>query len=145
VIEVELVRQADHAFEDYARLFKQRYGTTPISVSPAIDKTIIKDFVRLYGYNRTVSLLHQFFKMDGERNWFATKAHSLQVFKNSINEINTKIPQTENSLVPQTKGRGVKIKAQFYCDNHSCRKPFLLEGYGDEIDRPHYCGDCTNS
>lgn len=87
IYEVQQQRDADRALEVYYRAYEKRYRTKPILSNNQSDSTIIRDLARQVGGKRLCELLEHYLQMDNE--WFAKKAHSIEVFRTEINVVNS--------------------------------------------------------
>ncbi len=136
MLEIEEHRKGEEAANEYMRLFEQRYQTPPLL--SLMDRTLMKDLVRAHGLPKILSMLEQYLKMNGDRNWFITKGHDLRTFKDSLNQVLIAMPR-EAKQGAQT-GEGERIQVTFHCDQ--CGSPFLLSCYGADLSRRQLCEKC---
>lgn len=118
---VQLLKQADRAVEEFQRAYSQRYGHPPVLNNPIELQLFLKSLINKMSADRVTELIQHFLKNDGDRGFWRLKGHSPKTFQFEIEAINASFALTKKSAErnpPLNSGQMIRIETQ--CPN--CKK-----------------------
>lgn len=135
--EVQLTHEANTAMDVYRELYLARYKTKPIiqSAQFAFAMTTFKDLIRDVGLERTLALIRQYLRMNGDQDWYKRQGHNIQTFAKNLDAINAATP---NSHTGQQKEFLIEIETR--CP--VCQKFFQLTTSIDKVSDVAYMTNC---
>jgi hypothetical protein len=135
--EVQLTHQANTAMDVYRELYLARYKTKPIIQSSqfAAAITIFKDLIRDVGLPRTLDLIRQYLRMNGDQDWYKRQGHNISTFSKNLDAINAATPVRATA---SEKKFYIAIETQ--CP--TCKKYFLLKTTVDDAAKAVYMTAC---
>ncbi len=146
MLNVQILKQADKAVEEFKAAYAKRYGHIPILTNPIELQLFLKGLIGKAGYEHTVELIRYFMKNDGDRGWWRTKGHSASTFKFEIEAINAAFALTKKSA-PQSQGPGYSPSIQFETTCPDCNATHHIVCKAIEADKHAYtkCKACRES
>lgn len=134
--EVEGSRQATEVLEVYRQAYRARYKTPPLHPNLAADMSVLRDVIRLAGFERAKQIVRHYLTMPGGKEWFIQCGHTLEVLRNSLNQINANL----GSGATGGGGWNPRIVIDTRCPRCNC--DFKLTGDADAVCRDAYIRPC---
>lgn len=89
IVDPEFERKVESVLRRYTDAYEEVHKTKPVSINRGVDRTTIKDILRILGEERALEVVAHYVRMNDD--WYVKKGHSLQVLKENLNVVNTSL------------------------------------------------------
>jgi hypothetical protein len=135
--EVQLARQTNELFDTYRMLYKTRYESDPVIFNAGVAGTILKDIIRLVGYDRASKLVIAYFKSNDD--WYRKQGHSLECLKKNLAQLSSQIPDDKVVALRQPKN----LRIMFWTVCPKCQADFEVTCWASEAEKVAHTKLCS--